>query len=269
MSTVLYKLLILTSVESVAPTIDKNICSFIRLCYAYAKMKNKGMKLYCFSPPVMVATFVIETALFVYTLVRYRMTTTGRLIAAALVLLALFQLAEFKVCTTGGLTSVWSRFGYMAITLLPPVGVHLIVSMAKRPTRWLVTMAYTIGILFALVFGLSATAFANHICAGNYVIFQLANGVGGAYFAYYYALLFIGIVTGLFFMIDAKPKIREALALQVLGYLSFLLPTAVVNTLDPQTISGIPSVMCGFAVLYALILVFGIAPRVLSPRTAK
>jgi len=59
------------------------------------------------------------------------------------------------------------------------------------------------------------------------------------------------------------PKLhtRKALLYQVFGWLRFLLPTGIVNAVNPQTISGIPSVMCGFAVIYAIVLVFGILPE--------
>ena len=44
------------------------------------------------------------------------------------------------------------------------------------------------------------------------------------------------------------------------GYLVFLIPTATVNYIKPETRAGIPSIMCGFAVFFALILAFKILP---------
>jgi hypothetical protein len=85
--------------------------------------------------------------------------------------------------------------------------------------------------------------------------------LGGWYFGYYYTWLFVGIALSLYFAIKAKSLVREALILQAAGFLVFVLPTGIVNDVSPKTISGIPSIMCGFAVLYALILVFAIVPR--------
>jgi hypothetical protein len=48
----------------------------------------------------------------------------------------------------------------------------------------------------------------------------------------------------------------------VVGYLVFLVPTALANTVAPETRRGIPSIMCGFAVLFALILAVYITPRI-------
>lgn len=209
----------------------------------------------------MIATCIIEVSLLIYTLFRYKMSTVVRLSVATLGLLALFQLSEFTVCgATHWSASVWSRVGYIAITLLPPLGIHLVRAISGRGSAWIVRAAYLTGIAFALIFGLMPAAFQDHICAGNYAIFQLKSGLGGVYFAYYYGWLIFGICQSLLFAATAKINVRKALLYQVFGWLSFLLPTGIVNAVNPQTIAGIPSVMCGFAVIYAIVLVFGILP---------
>jgi len=72
----------------------------------------------------MLATFIIEIILAIYTLVRYKMTTLVRLATAIISLLALFQLAEFNVCGRSSASAlVWSRIGYVAITLVPPLAL--------------------------------------------------------------------------------------------------------------------------------------------------
>ena len=45
-----------------------------------------------------------------------------------------------------------------------------------------------------------------------------------------------------------------------------MVPTTAVNLVSPATIDGIPSIMCGFAVLLAIALVAGVAPRILKSR---
>jgi hypothetical protein len=232
-------------------------------------MSKKQTTFYCFSPLVMIATCIIEVSLLLYTLFRYKMNTVARLSVATLGFLALFQLSEFTVCgATHWSAATWSRVGYMAITMLPPLGIHLIRVLSGRGSVWIVRAAYLTGIGFALIFGLTPTAFHDHICAGNYAIFQLAPRLGGIYFSYYYGWLMFGIGQALLFAATAKINTRKALLYQVFGWLSFLLPTGIVNALNPQSISGIPSVMCGFAVIYAIVLVFGILPMA-TKKSAK
>ena len=84
----------------------------------------------------MLATFAVEIVMAIYTVWRYKMTTTTRLITAALAMLALFQLSEYYDCTGLGINAAdWSRVGYAAITTLPPLGLHLLHKLGDKPNR--------------------------------------------------------------------------------------------------------------------------------------
>lgn len=215
----------------------------------------------------MIATFTIESLLFIYTVARYRMTPLGRIIGASLACLAIFQFAEYHVCGLSTMPASWSRVGYVAITLLPALGIHLVQEIAGKSSRLLQGAAYASSLTFAGVFGLNGTIFQGHVCGGNYAIFQMASPMGGIYFTYYYFWLFVGMALAWYYALSASRNIRKALLLQMFGYVSFVLPTSIVNAVSPQTLSGVPSIMCGFAVTYALILVFMIVPLVLSRRS--
>jgi len=45
------------------------------------------------------------------------------------------------------------------------------------------------------------------------------------------------------------------------GYAAFILPTTAFNIIDPTTTRGIPSIMCGFAVIFAVALVAKVLPQ--------
>jgi len=224
-------------------------------------IKKYSNKLFCFSPPVMLATFIIEAGLLIYTAVRYKLNATTRIIAAMLALLATFQLAEFGICGKNVEdTLIWSRIGYVAITLLPPLGLHLIYKIAKKKLDWIVVVGYATGIAFALLFAFSDKVFASQVCTSNYAIFHLISPYSDMYFIYYYGWLITGLFLSYFLGKLGDNKQRRTLKLQSIGYISFLLPTGVINAINPETMRGIPSIMCGFAVIYALILVLGILP---------
>lgn len=224
--------------------------------------------LYCFSPPVMIATCIIESGLLLYTLWRYKMSTLTRLIAATLALLAIFQAAEYRVCGHSFGVAVASRIGFMAITMLPPIGVHLVQTIAGKGWRALQWVSYLAAAIFVVYFGFGKSVFASYACSGNYAIFHLVPARGGEFFAYYYALLIIEVCIALYFAASATEKVRKALLYQVFGVLAFMIPTGITNAVNPATIDGIPSVMCGFAVIYAIVLVFGTAPFTLKLRRA-
>jgi hypothetical protein len=230
--------------------------------------KNKKLGFYCFSPPVMIATFAIEIALLVLIVINNKLNESAKLICATLFFLAFFQLSEYFVCGGMGAGALqWSRLGFIAITTLPPLGLHLIHSIANKKSGLIVWSGYAFMSLWIMAFGFSETIFSGHECVSNYVIFQLHDLVGYAYSAYYYGLLLLGIGLALKFGEKVKQKNqKEALYGMIIGYLVFLLPTAIANTINPETMAGIPSIMCGFAVLFALILFFYIIPRVTKPK---
>lgn len=232
--------------------------------------KHNVLSLKCFSPPVMLATLTIESILTLYTLWRYKLTSASRLVVSMLVVLATFQLAEYHVCTGPGEGAVpWSRLGFVAITTLPPLGLHLMHVLAKKPVQRVVYGAYTVMAGFNAFFILSPMAFVGHECTGNYVIFQLSDAATWAYSVYYYGLLLAGMYLGARWANELKrakgknvvARLRSVQGL-IIGYLVFLVPTGIANSVQPKTQDGIPSIMCGFAVLLAFILVLYIMPLV-------
>lgn len=223
--------------------------------------KNSG-KFFCFSPPVMFATFFIEIVLASYTILRYKLNAVGRLVVALLVFLAIFQAAEFNVCAAAWADPmVASRIGYIAITILPPLGLHLAYALAgakKRPLMW---PAYASGAAFITFFLTIGNSLTGHVCQGNYVIFQMAPGSEWLYALYYYGWLFAAVAVCLSLAKDKTTKVKRALYGLAVGYAAFILPTTTANLLSPDTLKAIPSVMCGFAVILAVMLVFWILPQ--------
>lgn len=210
----------------------------------------------------MAVTFAVEIIMAVYVVWRYKLNTVSRLAALILLFLAAFQLAEFMVCTGSADTAMWwTRLGYIAITALPPLGLHLAYELAKikrRPWLW---PAYGTAAAFAIYFLLAGHAFSGQACLGNYVIFELAPWAGGLYTIYYYGWLAVGIALAVHFARHIRRKrTRLALIGLIVGYGAFIVPTVAVSLASPDTIRGIPSIMCGFAVLFAFILVGWVLP---------
>ncbi|MFZ1258647.1 MAG: hypothetical protein WAQ25_04220 [Candidatus Saccharimonas sp.] len=224
----------------------------------------KANTLSCFSPPVMIATFAIEIALAVYVTWRYKLTNITKLAVSVLFFLAVFQLAEYNVCEGSfGIDSLgWSKLGYIAITMLPPLGLHLATRIAGDKKTTLLAAAYGSAALFAMFFAFSGNGITSSACLGNYVIFKTAPGSHWAYAAYYYGWLTVAVLyCANKIKQQLAPNIIAALQALMVGYLLFMVPTTLVNVIDPSTIAGIPSIMCGFAVLLAIALAGEVVPR--------
>ncbi len=216
--------------------------------------------LLCFSPAVMVATIVIELALAAWVITRYAVNRPRRLILTLLVLLAAFQLAEFNVCSSALPDVIWSRLGYIFITFLPPLGIHLVCQLRSERRTRLITASYTLAAAFAVTFALSPSGLNHGVCTGNYVVLALSQPLAALYAIYYYALELLALGLALMPLPKAKTSVKHALRWLALGYVLIIVPTFLLVALLPATRTGIPSIMCGFAVLFALILGLRIAP---------
>jgi hypothetical protein len=234
--------------------------------------KNKtSIKLYCFSPPVMVATVIIEAIVILWVLYKYKLDTVGRLIVAALLALGLFQLSEYFVCTgTAGSAENWSRLGFVAIATLPVLGLHIIHTINKSIAKNIIRAGYSSMSIFILYFIFSANAFSGYMCTGNYVIFQIGITPAILFGMYYYGWLMTVLFLGYKWLghLDRSSNARKATMALMVGYMVFLVPTAIANTVRPETRAGIPSIMCGFAVIFALILGLYIMPLVSEKRSS-
>lgn len=162
-----------------------------------------------------------------------------------------------------GISSLmWARIGYVAITLLPPLGLHLATQLAGQKRPLLVGTAYASAAVFAGIFLFVGQGMQSQLCLGNYVIFSIAPWATLPYAMYYYGWLMVG--TG--YALKAAQVIKsvskqKALRGFILGYMAFIVPTTAANIVDPSTISGIPSIMCGFAVIFAIVVTTVVLPN--------
>lgn len=219
----------------------------------------------------MVITLVIELLLALYVFARTKTSAIKKIAIVTLLLLALFQMAEYMVCGAydEALVNVASRVGYVAITFLPALGIHLANEIAGRKNNWTTFVAYLLAGGFAVYFGFAPATINSSICTGNYVIFNLKHNVSLLYTLYYFSLIFsvIGLSAQLA-RVQKNIKARSALHWLIAGVMVFLVPTGLAYWLVPNSEQGIPSIMCGFAVAYAIILVVKIVPLTTKAKRA-
>lgn len=225
--------------------------------------KKSGNTFYCFSPQIMVLTFAAEMLLMMFVLVKHGLhSMSHRLVVFLLLLLAIFQLSEYGVCEQLGLDNlVWARIGFVAITLLPAVGLHLIQEVRNDKNLNISHIGYLLSLLFTVTF-VFFNSFESVGCNGNYAIFELSNALSGAYFTYYYLLLLTGAILAFSGWRGNRESGRSrTLLLIVTGYASFVLPATFIHFAFDNVSSGLPSIMCGFALVFAFILALVIAKR--------
>ncbi len=216
----------------------------------------------CFSPEAMMVTLLIEFVGAIWVAARYRLNQVGWLVVALLVFLGTFQLAEFLICEDPRLSGhMLAQIGYMSITMLPPLGVSLAMAIAKKKSLIMQLVMYGMAAAFIIYWGFFKFSIDGEKCYGNYVFIEAHNDAMWVYGTYYYVFLAIGTAMSLYWSFKTSDK-REALALRLLtlGYVVFIVPTIAVAIMRPSVDNSIPSVMCGFAVFLALVLIFGVIP---------
>ena len=165
-----------------------------------------------------------------------------------------------------GISSLeWAKLGYVAITILPPLALHLGMNIAKRENPKLLAAAYGSAAMFITFFLFIGHGIESQQCLGNYVIFKIAPYASIPYGIYYQGWLVVGVALAWREYMKIKDHShRKALMWLVIGYLSFMVPSYAVTLISRQALAGLPSIMCGFAVLMALNLLFKVAPLILK-----
>ena len=199
----------------------------------------------------MIVTLAIEFILAGFLFVRYRVTRFGKVAGFVLVLLATFQFAEYRVCTTSGAgTLLWSRIGFIAITLLPLTGLYLVSLISHKPH--FLKLGYASAIGFVLYFVFVPKSISGAICGGNYVVFNTSTDLYRLFGFYYWGFLLLGIWESIEKITSLKRRTSNKKILQwlIIGYLSFMAPMGTVYMLFPSTRNAVASIMCGFARLW-------------------
>lgn len=215
----------------------------------------------------MVATFALELVLAIYTVAKYKLNSKGRVIIALLICLAAFQLAEYFVCTSSSVAISSARVGFAAITLLPGLAFYLMALLTKPLSRKLTVLMLVATLLIAGYFLVAPQAFDGYQCTGNYVMFQIGRRPAILYGLFYFGLILFSILKGVRFL-GTEPGHEKARPVQwfIAGYAMFIVPVAVLTVFHPDTSRAIPSVLCGFAVTLAVVLVVKVAPLTLKRR---
>jgi hypothetical protein len=208
--------------------------------------------LYCFSPPVMIARFAIEVILAIIVFIRYYMTRFGKTAGFVLLLLATFQFAEYRICTTAGVIPLlWSRVGFVAVTLLPLAGVYLVSLVSHKPH--FLKLGYVTAAGFVVYFIFVPKSITGAICGGNYVIFNTSNDLYRLYGFYYLGFLLLGIWESIEKIASLKRRTTAKKVLQwlIVGYLSFMGPMGLAYIIFPPARRASASIMCGFTLTFA------------------
>lgn len=219
---------------------------------------TSGTTFFCFTPLVSLSTFIIEFIFAVYVLVKYKPTLFSRLCVLTLMCLGLFQLSEFLLCTTPFIDAS-IKLGYVAITLLPALGLHIIYTLTNR-WKFIAYLAYAwAAILVGTIVFIPNVAFLA-TCNPNYVSYDANPTFSFFHWLYYIVSMLTGVAL-LTYAMFKKIGDKKEQKWMILSYFVFIIPALILFYTNVISQTALPSVMCGFALLTAIIFVFVIIPR--------
>lgn len=166
---------------------------------------------------------------------------------AILVLLQLYQLSEFLICTT---EYYWiGPIAFTLITFLPPSGYQLATRLVNWKRRDYI-VGYLLATGFALFYLLTPESVELKTCNPYYAVYRFSNS---QWYGLYYNGMLLYSVGFLFYHLMTNANIaRTATKGLLFGYISFMLPMLLLVMFDASTIIMITSVMCKFALMLAL-----------------
>lgn len=198
--------------------------------------------------------FVIEFVMLIIMSNKNRKHPFFKTLFSVIILLQIYQLTEFLLCI-GVNVNITSRIAFASISFLPPTGYLLATRIVgwNHKDYWI---WFIIGIGFSLFYLISPESVELVDCNPLYAIYLIPQGY--FYGIYYFGCIFcsIGLLT-YFIHKNLQYNVKKYSIWTIIGYISFLLPMGItVFFVKEEGGSTIPSIMCKYAIILAILLFF-------------
>lgn len=174
------------------------------------------------------------------------------LIALILALLASYQLFEFLICGLNLYDESMLYFAFVIITYLPPTGLLLVIRVnnirLNKPAILFIPAAF-----FTLYYFFFQNQFSLKKCTVLYASYHYP--LGFLYGLFYYLPMLIAVILLIKnYATSSSQKQRKENLILLTGYLSFTIPMGIALILYPEFRTAIESVLCKFAIVFAIII---------------
>jgi hypothetical protein len=210
-----------------------------------------------YSPIPAILTAVFETAAAVWTFAGRGRKKIILPCGVILLLLAGYQVSETIACSMAGGAPA-ARIGFLDILWLPALGVFLVLKLSNLPEKTVIAAASMIFAAAAAmaVWILLEPNFVNvSVCRVVFAKYTAARPVYLAFGIYYQFGLASMLIGSAAVMAGLEDGVRRRhLADILMGTLCFVLPSLLIEISVPGTDGAMPSIMCHFALIFALFL---------------
>jgi len=193
---------------------------------------------------------IIELALFANVVIFSEKNSLNKKASALIALLFVYQLLEFLICYAGFNSVWWIYFALIDITLLPPLGLMLILELVGHK-RNKIKFVFLPAIFFAVYYLIYVDGLFVTLCtiftAGYKYPLSFWYGI------FYYA----PIAAGFYFLIQeivtsTSSQHKKLCGFLLAGYSLSFIPPAVIAVLLPKIMPIIESFLCKFAIFLAI-----------------
>ena len=222
----------------------------------------------CFTPTISLATAITEWVLALILITSFRKSKLTPYFSIILMLLGIYQFTEFMLCFSANL--IWVRVGFIAYSFLPVLGLHATLFYLNKRKNF--TLLYAIPIVYSFLALLTPNFVLSGTCMRLFVSVKtiLSNNalLVLPYMLYYIIFITIAFIYLVREYLKVKDKTRKKVSFFIaLGIFCMTLPTFIVLQIFPIFNVNLPSVLCHFALLLAII--FFIAASLDSSQTRK
>jgi len=210
----------------------------------------------CFAPWISLSTFIIEILLAIWVFIKGPKKLINQLGAVILILLGLYQLTEFMICLSLH-PLFWGKMAHLTYTFLPALGVHWAFALVKEKKR--LFYVYILPIIFSALV-LSSPLFVKSAECSRYfitVLFEWNPIWLWCYGLYYGGFILVSAIILMKAIISENNKSkRKIYSWGFIGLLSFTVPTLIFILFFPMMNIMFPSVLCEFALLFGISVVY-------------
>ncbi len=213
----------------------------------------------CFAPYISLSTFIIEFLLALYFFLKNPRDNLNRVISLVSFLLGLYQLNEFLICTTS--VPVFTVLAMNVTALLPALAISyaLIVWRKKIKLYWHI-LIYLPAIFFIVMFSIMDFYHISAQCMSVFIQYPPTGLIGQFYGTYYLSYIVGAVIMFHLSSSDAKNiKEKRMSQLGMLGMFIFTIPTFIFLIFLPALRIRFASILCEFALLLAIQLIFVLA----------
>jgi len=212
-----------------------------------------------YSPSLAIVTAILEIASAGWALSGSDRRPASRTTSAILLLLAAYQIIEVLVCARVPAAGFAPRLAFIVVTWLPPLGLLLIAQLSLSFAKLNHGAAYAmlaaaLGIVIWI--GVDARFVTDSVCTVVYA--KYANPLPRflAYAWFYWIGLFGMVALSGHEIIRTRPRRNRPLEALLMGSLGFIVPAVICTHFVAPAQGALPSVMCHFALILAVSLVF-------------